>query len=173
LSGYSKAKATKTRKTTSGVSRDTLQRLFKAVRQPAETDALQVSGWKKRIASALFQKGDLKHASCLQATSYAEIEHIRNFGLINPIALIPNCLNVDFSIPPLRNIENEKKRFGFIGRLNRIKNIDILLKAWRQLNKLARNAELFIIGSGDSVYEKELREYVFSNKIDNVSFEGL
>jgi glycosyltransferase involved in cell wall biosynthesis len=133
--------------------------------------ALQVSAWKKKFTLALFQRTDLKRATCLQVTSQAEIEHIRNFGLTNPVALVPNCMNIDLSTQ-VRRKENEIKKFGFVGRLNRIKNVDVLLKAWQQLNELTKDAELLIIGTGDLEYEKELRSYVFSNQINNVSFLG-
>jgi glycosyltransferase involved in cell wall biosynthesis len=133
--------------------------------------ALQVSALKKKIALALFQRNDLKRAICLQATSQAELEHIRNFGLANPIALMPNCLNIDFSAQK-RDQENEIKKFGFVGRLNRIKNVDILLKAWLQLSESTKKAELLIIGSGDFVYDKELRQYAIDHKMSNVSFMG-
>jgi glycosyltransferase involved in cell wall biosynthesis len=56
--------------------------------------------------------------------------------------------------------------------LNRIKNVDVLLKAWLQLNELTKDTELLIIGAGDLEYEKELRGYIFFNKINNVSFLG-
>ena len=132
---------------------------------------LQVARWKKRLVLSLFQHKDLKRATCLQATCNQEMQHLRNFGLSNPIAVVPNSLPIDVSIQP-RIIENPVKQFGFVGRLNRIKNIESLLKAWLALGNLSKDSMLTIIGSGDDNYEMELRKYVEDNRIKNVLFAG-
>ena len=53
----------------------------------------------------------------------AELEHIRAFGLNNPVAVIPNGLVIDDSLE-IRKTSNSVRRFAFVGRLNRIKNVD-------------------------------------------------
>jgi len=133
--------------------------------------ALLVSHWKKRLTLSLFQYKDLKHAACLHATCNQEMQHFRNFGLLNPIAVVPNCLPIDVSVQP-RTSENIVKQFGFVGRLNRIKNIEALLKAWLTLSNTTKDAKLAIVGSGDNAYEIELQKYVVNHKIKNISFTG-
>ena len=133
--------------------------------------ALKVSAWKKKIASVLFQRRDLENASCLQATCMAELEHIRAFGLNRPVAVIPNGLAIDPSVE-IRKTSNSVRRFAFVGRLNRIKNIDRLLTAWCKLGDKTKDCELLIIGDGDAVYKKELMEYVETEKSDNIHFYG-
>ena len=75
--------------------------------------ALQVSAWKKKIVSTVFQRKDLETASCLQATCMAELEHIRAFGLNNPVAVIPNGLVIDDSLE-IRKTSNSVRRFAFV-----------------------------------------------------------
>ena len=133
--------------------------------------ALQVSAWKKKIVSTVFQRKDLETASCLQATCMAELEHIRAFGLNNPVAVIPNGLVIDDSLE-IRKTSNSVRRFAFVGRLNRIKNVDLLLSAWSKLGDKSRNCELLIIGDGDTAYKKELEEFATANKLNNVRFLG-
>lgn len=133
--------------------------------------ALQVSAWKKKIVSMVFQRKDLETASCLQATCMAELEHIRAFGLNNPVAVIPNGLVIDDSLE-IRKTSNSVRRFAFVGRLNRIKNVDLLLSAWSKLGDKTRNCELLIIGDGDTAYKKELEEFATANKLNNVRFLG-
>ena len=133
--------------------------------------ALQVSAWKKKIVSTVFQRKDLETASCLQATCMAELEHIRAFGLNNPVAVIPNGLVIDDSLE-IRKTSNSVHRFAFVGRLNRIKNVDLLLSAWSKLGDKTRNCELLIIGDGDTAYKKELEEFATANKLNNVRFLG-
>ena len=133
--------------------------------------ALQVSAWKKKIVSTVFQRKDLETASCLQATCMAELEHIRAFGLNNPVAVIPNGLVIDDSLE-IRKTSNSVRRFAFVGRLNRIKNVDLLLSAWSKLGDKTRNCELLIIGDGDTAYKKEWEEFATANKLNNVRFLG-
>ena len=133
--------------------------------------ALQVSAWKKKIVSTVFQRKDLETASCLQATCMAELEHIRAFGLNNPVAVIPNGLVIDDSLE-IRKTSNSVRRFAFVGRLNRIKDVDLLLSAWSKLGDKTRNCELLIIGDGDTAYKKELEEFATANKLNNVRFLG-
>ena len=54
--------------------------------------ALKVSAWKKKIISPLFLRNDLRQADVIHVTSEQEAEHVRGYGLKNPIALIPNGL---------------------------------------------------------------------------------
>lgn len=133
--------------------------------------ALKVSGWKKKLISSLFLRKDIRKADCIHATSMEEAWHIRDFGVSNPIAVIPNCICVE-NYPEPRNKSNQKRRFGFVGRLNPIKNIDILIKAWISLGEKTNGCELEIIGGGEPEYEKYLKDIASSNKMHNISFLG-
>lgn len=133
--------------------------------------ALKVSSWKKRIALPLFQRKDLEEADCLQATCEDELIHIRNFGLRNPVAIIPNCLYMP-ELPTVRQQENSIRRIGFVGRINRIKNIDILIRAWLKLGRETKEAELLIVGDGDAVYKQELETLVARSEFKNIHFLG-
>ena len=134
--------------------------------------ALKISAWKKKIALPLFQLKDLKMTTCLHATCMPELQYFRAAGLTNPVAIVQNCLNIDKSETPHETL-NSKKRFGFVGRLHRIKNLDGLLYAWSKLNKLTENAELIVIGGGnDTVYEEEIRRVISLFNIRNISFTG-
>lgn len=133
--------------------------------------ALQVSSWKKRIALPLFQRKDLEEADCLQATCEAELIHIRNFGLKNPVAIIPNCLYMPI-MPTIRQKENSIRRVGFVGRIHRIKNIDVLIHAWLKLGEKTKEAELYIIGDGDVIYKQELEALAKKSNLNNIHFLG-
>lgn len=134
--------------------------------------ALKVSAWKKKIISPLFLRNDLRHADVLHVTSEQEAEHVRDFGLKNPIALIPNGLLVQEKPTLHDHTHNGKLRFGFVGRINRIKNLDLLFEVWNKLGELTSNAELVIIGKDDDVFETELRRYAKANSLNNIHFEG-
>lgn len=132
--------------------------------------ALSKKAWKKRLALCLFQKRDLRMANCLHATCMEELEHIRNFGLTNPVCVVPNCLPqcVENILPRLT--PNSIRRVGFVGRIDRIKRIDMLIKAWKMLDNTTMNAQLHIIGGGDDRYLMELK--ALAGHCSNVYFRG-
>lgn len=152
--------------------------------------ALKVSAWKKRLILPLFQRRDLRGAQVLHATCEAEYRHIRAFGLTNPVAIIPNALpaallaeidaaagknpEVNSLNLSTNNMEGTDVRltFGFVGRLHPIKNIDLLLQAWALLGKAVDSHRLMIVGSGDAVYEAELKKFAAENCSGNVEFTG-
>ena len=56
--------------------------------------AVRNSAWKKRIAGWLFENRHLRRAACLHALNDAEYEAIRAYGLTNPVAVIPNGVDL-------------------------------------------------------------------------------
>ncbi len=56
--------------------------------------ALHNSGWKKRIAAALFENANLRAAACLHALNAAEAESIRDYGFAGPVCVIPNGVDL-------------------------------------------------------------------------------
>lgn len=133
--------------------------------------ALKVSSWKKKIIGNWYVNKDLKIADCIHATSEEEAKYIREYGLTNPIAIIPNCLDIA-NYPQPRTTPNPIRRIGFTGRLNPIKNIDLLLSAWHTLRDRTKNAELVIIGDGEPSYVKSLKNYAEQQQMTNVTFTG-
>ena len=56
--------------------------------------ALAFSYLKKRVVWSLLQGNVVRRASCIHATSEQEHNEIREFGLQNPIAIIPNGIDI-------------------------------------------------------------------------------
>lgn len=133
--------------------------------------ALKVSSWKKKIIGNWYVNKDLKMADCIHATSEEEAKYIREYGLTNPIAIIPNCLDIA-NYPQPRTTLNQIRRIGFTGRLNPIKNIDLLLSAWHTLGDRTKDAELVIIGDGEPSYVRSLKNYTEQRQMSNVTFTG-
>lgn len=133
--------------------------------------ALAVSKWRKKIIYELFQKDDLNKADCLQATCMAEASYIRELGIHTPVAIVPNCLDINLSIEPRKKV-NTIRRIGFVGRLHPIKNLEALLMAWSGLGGLTNEAELLIVGCGDENYESKLKQFAYEKNLHNVFFAG-
>ena len=133
------------------------------------------SSWKKKLVLPLFQRKDLELATVLHATCEQEMGHLRNLGFKQPIAIVPNCLNIDAEYLKKsgeKRPENSRRRFGFVGRVARIKNIDRIIAAWGKLGDKTKDSELVIIGAGDDEYMTELKRYVIDHNLKNVSFTG-
>jgi len=92
--------------------------------------------WKKRVGMALFQRNDLDAARVLIATSSQECESIRKLGLRQPVAVIPN--GVDLAVP--QRVGNEPPRRPervrsvlFLSRIHPKKGLLNLMHAWARL----------------------------------------
>lgn len=134
-------------------------------------EAMQKSAWFKKLALPLFQKNDLKKATVLHATCKQELEHIRQLGFKNPVAIIPNSINIKLPAK-LKKPVNQNKRIGFVGRFASIKNIENLIKAWSETGKNNSDWELVLIGDGEASYKASLVRLAESLDIKNIVFTG-
>lgn len=112
---------------------------------------------------------DLNQAACVHVTCKDEMLHCRNLGVTAPIAVIPNPIEI-------KTYDSTKKdnifRLGYLGRISPRKNVQALIYAWADLKLDTSKSELLIIGGGDDVYEKFLRDEVKRLKLTNVRFTG-
>lgn len=129
--------------------------------------ALSISSWKKKIVLALGQRTALKKADMLIATCYKEYEDIRNFGLTQPVAVIPNGLK----IPDLPVVEKQKQLI-FLGRIHKVKGVDLLVEAWRKIEGGGKFKDwnLVIAGPTESDYSQGV--IAQASKLKAVSFAG-
>ena len=127
--------------------------------------AVRNSGWKKRLALALYERKCLTGAACLHATSMAEAEAVRAFGLDTPICVIPNGIDPapeppDTPVDPPweRHLPPGKRVLLYLGRLHAKKGLDDLLEAWAQAGNAIDDWHLVIVGGGGGdPYEEKLR----------------
>lgn len=131
-------------------------------------NALKYSKWLKKFFMAVWFRKDLEFATCLHATCNQEMVHLRNLGLKNPIAVIPNPIDITENI--IKPKASNPKSVAFIGRLSPIKCVDSLIKAWNNLGSISKDWHLHIIGDG--IQKEELKNLCKSLKIDNVEFLG-
>lgn len=113
-------------------------------------------GWKKKIAGLLFEKAHLKNASCIHALAVSEYESIRNYGCKNPVAIIPNGVNLplehnDKALPEWNKSDN-RKTILFLSRLHPKKGIENMMRAFSELQDERRLWKIVI--AGESASEK-------------------
>lgn len=112
---------------------------------------------------------DLNRAACVHVTCKEEMVHCRNLGITSPIAVIPNPIEIR------RYCEQKKDsifRLGYLGRLSPRKNVESLIYAFAELGNKANEAELLIIGGGDSAYENFLKAETLRLGLTNIRFTG-
>jgi glycosyltransferase involved in cell wall biosynthesis len=137
--------------------------------------AMRHSRWKKAIAHYFFEGAHLRNAGCFRALCEAEARSIRQLGLKNPIAIIPNgidlpktanveTLNSETSRAPWAGrIELGQKVLLFLSRIHPKKGLVNLLKAWAEVCKAesgkrkAKEWILAIAGWDQGGHEDELK----------------
>ncbi len=146
-----------------------------------EPEKLKVSKLKKNIVLWLFEKRNLKYADCLVACSIQEAEALRDFGLKQPIAILPNGVNNEFiQTPYIENsvqtfrekhlLSNNKKILLFLSRIHPFKGVDVFIKSiYAKREDFRKNDWIFLIaGTNEKNYETVLKKYVFNKKIDDI-----
>jgi glycosyltransferase involved in cell wall biosynthesis len=127
--------------------------------------AINNSRWKKQLAGHLFENKNLRNADCLHALCQAEAENFRRYGLKNPIAVIPNGVDLDESAPPGDAIAGKfpelsgRRRILFLSRLHPKKGLSNLLQAWQNTASDFKDWQLLIAGGGEPAYEQELKVF--------------
>lgn len=130
--------------------------------------ALRRSSWKKQMTGRLWEFENLQRAACLRVTSTDELQSVRDFGLKNPVALIPNGIDVeDFaSLPPSSEAEallpslKGRRVLLFLSRVHPKKGLPMLLRAWQAINAERQEWLLAIAGPDQNGHTDELRQMV-------------
>jgi poly(glycerol-phosphate) alpha-glucosyltransferase len=144
--------------------------------------SLRISRWKKVLAGPLYANAYLRGAACLHALSTTEAQAFRSLGLVNPICVIPNGVELpqpdDGGRAPWASEGRPgRKHLLYLGRLARVKNLPALLRAWQALQEgaasQAREWRLVLAGYGQRGHDRQLREQVRKTGLeDSVLFCG-
>ena len=117
--------------------------------------ALARSRAKKQVYAALFERATLAGAACLHALTRAEAQNYRDFGCTQPIAIVPNGVEVSdagsglLSPEPFLNAHpalSGKRLLLFLGRLHQKKGVELLVRAWAQVAASAPETCLVLAG---------------------------
>jgi len=120
--------------------------------------SLTQSPLKKKLALSLFQKKDLNCAACIHATAPMEVKSIRALGFTNPIAMIPNGIDLRAFSDTIPNKSKTPKRMLFLSRIHIKKGIENLIEAWQQVDaNVKQDWVIDIYGNGDPTYIESLK----------------
>ena len=131
--------------------------------------ALKYSRIKKIIFYHFFQKKILKNADLIHVTSELEYRDVRRFGLTQPVAIIPNGID----IPNIRYSKNKKKfKLIFLGRIHPKKGLENTIMAWASVEKLFPNWTFEIAGKGERSYEDKIKKIISNTKSKSIKYIG-
>lgn len=108
--------------------------------------ALEISAWKKKIIGALFENPTMRNAACFHALTDAEYATIRDYGLKNPVAIIPN--GIDMPDAPRDLKPRAVRRLLYLGRIYPHKGIPSLIDAWAKTTSSPRDAAWQLVIAG-------------------------
>ena len=95
----------------------------------------------------------IRGANCIHATCVPKREVYRDLGFRNPVAVIPHAVVIPEGIENI-TCDCSVPRIGYLGRIHPRKNVDRLIRIWRERKP---SAELVIAGSGDPAYVDALK----------------
>ena len=132
----------------------------------------KLKAWKKRLYWQLFGRFFLAPSVILHAITPLEAQHMEDFFVRLPQAVIPNALSMDAVIgtggatAPIR-------RLVFIGRLHPVKGVDLLIEAFGNA-KLDDDWELVIAGPEEvPAYAAQLKaQAAASPRATHIHFAG-
>ena len=143
--------------------------------------ALRRSSLRKALVRTFYEDANLQGATAIHALNASEAASIRAFGLTNPIAIIPNGVDLiaPGPLPPMPDymVGDERKVLLFLGRLHPKKGIRELITAWVRLQTLsshvAKGWRLVIAGWDDGGLGEALKSEVAANQFNgHVTFTG-
>jgi glycosyltransferase involved in cell wall biosynthesis len=127
-------------------------------------------GWKKRVAWHLYQRCDLESADVLHATSTQEARHLREQGLRQPIAVIPNGVPLPEDHKPEPS-SGAARTALFLSRIHPKKGLPMLLEAWAGVRP--DSWRLVIAGPSEDGHRVDLEQQARRLGLgDAVSFPG-
>jgi glycosyltransferase involved in cell wall biosynthesis len=133
--------------------------------------AFTSGSWLKSPFWRFLQRPVAAHAACLHATALSELEDIRSMGLLAPVAVIPNGVDVP-SWRPLT--KGQRRKVLFLGRIHPIKQPERLIAAWARLEPRFSDWDLDIAGADhDSPgYAKRMKDLARGLGLKRVRFVG-
>ncbi|MCF2492651.1 MULTISPECIES: glycosyltransferase [Dyadobacter] len=132
--------------------------------------------WKKDIVTLLYQKRILGKADLIQINNTDEEGDVVRYLGYRPknMVIVPNGMKLsEYSNLPAKGsfrakhqVRENEQVVLFMGRLNIKKGLDLLLPAFKKIEKQLPNATLFLAG-GDDGYQQETEDFIRKNNLQN------
>ncbi len=109
---------------------------------------------KKRLAAILYQRTDLETASVIHATAQMEAADLREMGIKQPIAVIPNGIVVPPVMHSVAKQSRDVRTALFLSRIHPKKGLLNLIAAWGKLQP--KGWRLIIVGPDEGNHQKDV-----------------
>lgn len=126
----------------------------------------------KRVFWFLLQKKALEDATGFVATAQSEYEDIRNRGFTQPVAIIPNGVDVPDSEIKANVTEDGPRKLLFLSRIHPKKGIENLLRAWGVVEEHHLDWQLNIAGPDNGGYLYEMKRLANKLSLKRCYFTG-
>lgn len=135
----------------------------------------------KKVFDKIWGNDMLKHASKVIALTEAEVEQYMKIGIDKAkIEVVPNGINLS-EYEDLPEKGKFRKKYGissdeliilYLGRLNRIKAPDLLIKSFAEISREIEKVKLVMVGPDDGCMEYLNKLLKMENLTDEVLFTG-
>jgi glycosyltransferase involved in cell wall biosynthesis len=123
--------------------------------------------FKKKIVLKLFQHRDIANATCIHATAPMEVNGIRKLGFKNPIAIIPNGIELLEFSKEIPEKVNKPKKILFLSRIHKQKGLENLIEAWGEIDANLRSGWCIeIIGNGELGFINLLKKKIHALRLE-------
>lgn len=130
-------------------------------------EAMRFSAGRKRLFWGL-QRRALAAVDCFHATSEEEAEGIRALGFAQPVAIIPNGID----LPDIEAVGAARQReVVSLGRIHPKKGLDWLIAAWARVEREFPDWRLRIIGPDEGGHAAQLAAQAGSLGVTRVTIE--
>ena len=116
------------------------------------------------------QEAAVRSAACFHATSEQEYRDIRRAALRQPVAIVPN--GIDMPTMSAKPKASGLRTLLYLGRIHPIKGIDDLLRAWQRVASQFRDWQLRLVGPDNDGYRAQLERLSTELKLPRVMFAG-
>lgn len=125
---------------------------------------------KKSFALMTYQGMVNRAATMFFATAEQEVTSIRRLNIAQPVALIPN--GVDIGMPPVRIPHDGKRTILFLSRIHPIKGLLDLVEAWAKVR--SPNWQIVIAGPDENGHQSEVQAAITAHGLEaDFEFVGL
>ncbi len=147
-----------------------------------ETWSLKNSWYKKWLVWFLYEQKNLHSAAFFHATSADELQSIRKLGFKQPIAFIPNGINIpSLNQQPTKKVLidlfpelTDKKWLLFLSRIHPKKGLENLLYVWDKISKKFLDWHLIIAGPDLIGYQAKIEKLTAELDLQTqVTFTGM
>jgi glycosyltransferase involved in cell wall biosynthesis len=123
----------------------------------------------KRGFWPLVQRPALEAVTCFHATAESEYRDVREAGFRQPVAIVPNGIDLPTWQP---RISPSPRTLLFLGRIHPVKGLDTLLRAWQVVMSKFPEWQLRIAGPDNAGYLGQMRRLAAELRLERLEFAG-